>query len=227
MDIKTKVSKGPEGELSRAPGALPAKMTRAEFARLLEVDAALVTRWAQAGRLELDDDDQVLVAQSLARWLHTADPSRGGRGIGKPGTFERIKALLSEQAATKVQPSTSGLLARIEALRGQLADAKDQLARERAFRRSGCIDWDELAQRLPRLTGAIAAEFTELRGLVSPADFDRRLDKLVSRHIYRHDEATIAEFDDPEEWTWASSWSEITAKVHGGTAATLLTDEAP
>lgn len=215
MGIKKRDSKGPEGQLSRSPGALPAKMTRAEFARLLEVDAALVTRWAQAGRLELDGDEVVVVG-SLTRWLATMDPSRGGRGIGKAGTADKIRDLLSGNAAARMTPDVAGLLARIEDLRGQLADAQEQIARERAYRRSGCIDWDELAQRLPRLTGAIAAEFGELHDLVSPADFDRRLDKLVSRHIYQHDEATIAEFDDPDEWEWAQTWAELAAKAKDG-----------
>lgn len=51
-------------------------MTRAEFARHIQRNRSYITQLAKAGRLVLDADGNVLVAESLARIETTADKSK-------------------------------------------------------------------------------------------------------------------------------------------------------
>lgn len=60
------------------PAAIPSALPRAEYAALKGVNRSTITRWAQADRLVLDDDGNVLVAESEARLAATADPSKIG-----------------------------------------------------------------------------------------------------------------------------------------------------
>ncbi len=139
---------------------IPRECTKSEFARLLGVDPANVSRWASAKRLDLDQRGRVLVLPSLTRLLATLDPSRGGRegqrGPGSGCTIDTIRRLL-EQAGTKAQPS-----ARVAELEAQLAAVTAQLEYEREWRTLNCYHHDEEATLRCRLLDAMTAQWGEL-----------------------------------------------------------------
>ncbi|MBK9655067.1 MAG: terminase small subunit [Rhodanobacteraceae bacterium] len=81
-----------------ANGATPERCSRADFARLLRVDPANVSRWAHANRIKFDEAGRVLVRESLEQLLMTLDPTRGGsgatRGVGSGGTLDLVRQML-------------------------------------------------------------------------------------------------------------------------------------
>lgn len=139
---------------------MPNVCTKSEFARLLGVDPANVSRWAGAKRLDLDGRGRVLVLPSLTRLLATLDPSRGGRegqrGPGSGGTIDTIRRLL-EQAGANAQPAS-----RVADLEAQLAEVSGQLAYEREWRKANCYHHDEEATLRCQLLDAMAAQWGEL-----------------------------------------------------------------
>lgn len=53
-------------------------VSKAEYARMKGINRSGITRWAQAGRVALDDDGNILVAESEALLAMTADPAKQG-----------------------------------------------------------------------------------------------------------------------------------------------------
>lgn len=56
----------------------PPAVSKAAYARQKGCNRATITRWAQGGRIVLDEDGNVLVAESEARLAETADPTKAG-----------------------------------------------------------------------------------------------------------------------------------------------------
>jgi hypothetical protein len=139
---------------------IPKECTKSEFARLLGVDPANVSRWSNAGRLDLNGRGRVLVLASLTKLLATLDPGRGGRagqrGAGDGGTIDTCRRLL-EQAGTKAEPT-----AQVAELQAQLSEAIGQLEHERTWRKANCYHRDEEAGLRCRLVDAMAAQWGEL-----------------------------------------------------------------
>jgi hypothetical protein len=164
------------------PDAVPERCTKAEFARLLGVDAANVSRWASAKRVEVDDAGRVMVRPSLTRLLLTTDPSRGGRGSvrgeGSGGTIDRARALLERSAPGAVPAS------RLERLESQLAEALAQLELERKFRREWCYHHDDEATMRADLVDSMRAKWSELSAAMAAGDtdaFDRVMFRIEAR----------------------------------------------
>lgn len=158
-----------ENAAKPTPAKLPERCTKAAFARLLDVDAALVSRWIAGRRVETDDAGRVLVRQSLTKLLLTTDPVRGGRGAvrgaGSGGTIDRARELLERDGDTPPANAAPGSSA--ARLADQLADALAQLEIERKFREEWhyhhhveaqlrCRLVDTMREQWPALTAALA-----------------------------------------------------------------------
>lgn len=141
---------------------IPKECSKSDFARLLGVDPANVSRWASAKRLELSAGGRVVVLGSLTRLLATLDPSRGGRsgqrGPGDGGTIDTCRRLL-EQAGTQATAASSSEVAKLKA---QLEEVSGQLVQEREWREANCYHYDEEAKLRCQLVDAMAAQWGEL-----------------------------------------------------------------
>lgn len=180
---------------------MPKECTKSEFARLLGVDPANVSRWATSDRLELNPKGRVIVLPSLTRLLATLDPGRGGRagkrGPGDGGTIDTCRRLL-EQAGANAQPAAG-----VADLEARLAEVSGQLAHEREWRKANCYHHDEEARLRCQLVDAMAAQWGELTEAREAGGdgFDRIMFRIECR-IYSGmtDEAIAAEealmFDD-------------------------------
>lgn len=60
------------------PTTTPTAVSKAEYSRLKRVNRSTITRWVGAGRVVLDEDGNVLVAETEARLAETADPEKAG-----------------------------------------------------------------------------------------------------------------------------------------------------
>lgn len=140
---------------------IPKECSKSEFARLLGVDPANVSRWASAKRLDLTKMGRVDVLPSLTRLLATLDPSRGGRdgmrGPGSGGTIDTIRRLLAQAAETKAAPASG-----VAELEAQLAEVSGQLAYEREWRAANCYHHDEEARLRGQLVDAMETQWREL-----------------------------------------------------------------
>lgn len=95
---RSEVAEQPAGARNTASGVAQ-RLTRSAFARLLGVHKSNVTRGVQAGRVLLDADGLVLVAQSLERWRATAGP--------RLDVAERHAAARAAAAQPASQPSAT------------------------------------------------------------------------------------------------------------------------
>lgn len=185
-------------ENAAKPATLPERCTKAMFARLMEVDAALVSRWVAADRIELDDAGRVLVRQSLTKLLLTTDPSRGGRGSmrgeGSGGTIDRARELL--------QRDSDAPAAKVTRLAAQLADALAQLQREREFIKSSCYTVNEEAALRCRLVEAMREQWPALTAALEAGGeaFERIMYRIQCRIYDGMTDAEIAE-DEAEMFT--------------------------
>lgn len=166
-------------ENAAKPATLPERCSKAMFARLLEVDAALVSRWVAAERIELDDAGRVLVRQSLTKLLLTTDPSRGGRGSmrgeGSGGTIDRARELL--------QRDSDAPAAKVTRISAQLADALAQLELERKFRDEWHYHHDVEAKLRCRLIDTMRDQWPELTAALEAGGdaFDRIMFRIECR----------------------------------------------
>ena len=172
---------------------LPHDCTKAEFARLLGVGAANVSRWAGAGRLDLDKHGRVVVVTSLTKLLATADPSRGGlrgnAGVSGSGSVDTIRRLLAEDAAQR-DPSRQ-----VSSLKAQVAELTRQLAAEVAFRKERHLSADDLAAKLCAFAEQIDAAWGQLSDC-RKADgdaFERLWDRIEGRVFYGWSDAEADE----------------------------------
>lgn len=79
------------------PSAAPNIVSKAEYARMKGVNRSGITRWAQAGRVAVDAEGNILVAESEALLAMTADPSK--QGVVKRHEQERGQAVIALDAA--------------------------------------------------------------------------------------------------------------------------------
>lgn len=178
-------------ENAAKPATLPERCSKATFARLLEVDAALVSRWVAAKRVELDDAGRVLVRQSLTKLLLTTDPSRGGRGSmrgeGSGGTIDRARELL--------QRDSDAPAAKVTRLSAQLADALAQLEREREFIKWSCYTVKEEADLRRRLVEAMREQWPALTAALDAGGeaFNRIMQRIEWRIYGEMTDEEIAE----------------------------------
>ena len=182
---------------------LPKECSKSEFARMVGVDPANVSRWASAKRLELNPKGRVIVLPSLTRLLATLDPSRGGRtgqrGPGDGGTIDTCRRLL-EQAGTQAAAASSSDVVKLKA---QLAEVTEQLEVERKFRQTRCVLDDDLAKMIGSEWAEIERAWDALAAArVAGGDaFDRLSDRIVGRVFYGR---TEEELDEQERDVYGS-----------------------
>lgn len=89
------------------PTSTPNAVSRADFARLKNVNRSTITRWADAGRVVLDGDGNVLIAETEALLADTADPEKAGvvdRHAEERGS--EVRDLLTPTAKSKAAKPT-------------------------------------------------------------------------------------------------------------------------
>lgn len=170
-----------ENATKPTPGKLPERCTKAEFARLLGVDAALVSRWIAGKRIEIGDAGRVLVRPSLTKLLLTTDPARGGRGAvrgaGGGGTIDRARELLEignvpERPAEEDPPEgddASDYGSHAQRRAKALADKEEELAAK--ARRERLIEEGALLRR-DQVEPAVSLAFGHLRQALEGAARD-------------------------------------------------------
>lgn len=172
---------------------IPKESTKSEFARLLGVDPANVSRWAAAGRLELTAPGRVNVLPSLTKLLATLDPARGGRagqrGPGEGRTIDTCRRLLEQAGSQATNAGTSDLVQ----LKAQLAEVTEELEREREFRRDHCVLEMDMAKMLARQWDEIEREWDKLAAARAAGGdaFSRLTDRIEGKAIWGFSEEEL------------------------------------
>lgn len=130
------------GVLPFAPGALDRsglRLTRAEFARFLDVSKQAVSEWVTGGKITLGADGRLDPRQAVSQLLRNSDPARLRakvlaplvRDVGvmqkKVADLERALAAAIEDASFH-EESAGELAAQLNALDHHLRDERDVLA---------------------------------------------------------------------------------------------------
>lgn len=119
----------------------PNVVSKAQYARMKGIDRSSITRWAQAGRVALDEDGKVLVAESEQLLAMTSDPSKQGvverhkqeRGQGvidlNVAAVEKISSKKSQHEAygKRITESARHEAAKAERAELELAQYKNEI----------------------------------------------------------------------------------------------------
>lgn len=125
-------------------------VSRAEYARAKNVNRATITRWAQANRIVLDADGNVLVAESEEQLAKTADPSKAG--VVKRHEVERGQKVMD--LAADVPKANSQ---KPEKHEGYGKRINESARREAALADMAEMDRDKQAQVLTDVAGVVKA----------------------------------------------------------------------
>jgi hypothetical protein len=180
------VGKAKNPSTGSRPRALPVHCTKADFARLLGCDAAMVSRWVAGDRLVMDGA-RVQVMPSLRRLLITVDPARGGRGgsgnlVGS-STLATVERLLAE--ATDTGAREAELQARIGELERELAIEREWGNKREAA--AGFRAEDDAAVQVARLGDAFTAGLDAAIEARASGWLDRWVEELIAVEFYGAD----------------------------------------
>jgi hypothetical protein len=158
----------------------PNTTTKAEFSRRKGWNRSTATRQAQAGRIILDIDGNVLIAESEARLAETADASK--IGVVKRHEIERGQKVL-ELAMT---PDRSALIGKKTSGEGYSKRVNESARREAALADMAEMERDRIAAKMTDIEGVerALADYAVL-GRQSVERFAIELDLKLGQEIDR------------------------------------------
>ncbi len=138
-------------------------LSRAAYARHRGVDASLVTRWAQAGRIVVDPDGKRIDAEaSDAMLAETLDPARGGRGGKSDRMPEQAAPPAAKPAAAPASDTYNRVRTHREAFAAKTSEAVyrkmiGELVEREPYNRAWVQNLGPALQRLDTISARLGA----------------------------------------------------------------------